>query len=69
MALARSESGRKADQSDHNKDDRPGVAELEVAAAHFCQQKKHADSYHDDGPNDVADGATMAAATNTIAHL
>jgi hypothetical protein len=69
MAFARGESGRQADQSDHDENDRPGVAEVEVAAAHFRQKEKHADSDDYDGAHEAADGATLAHTTNAIAHF
>ena len=69
MTFARSDSGREANQSNHDEDDRVGVAEVEVAAAHFRQQKKHADGHNDDGSHEAADGAALTVATNSIAHL
>lgn len=68
MALARSHSRGKADKTDYDKDDGIGVAEVEEAAAHFLQQKKYADGDNNDGAHEAADGATLASATNTIAH-
>jgi hypothetical protein len=69
MALTRSRGRRETDETDHDEDDRISVGEIEVAAAHFLEQKKHADGDHYDGPHESADGATLAGATNTIAHL
>ena len=69
MAFTGSEGRRKADEAYHDEDDRPGIAEVEVAAAHFLQQKKNANGDHNDGAHEAADGATLASATNTIAHL
>jgi len=69
MAFARSESGREADESDYDEDDWPGVAKVEVAAAHFRQKEKHADGDNYDGAHEAADGATLAHTTNAIAHL
>ena len=69
MALARSHGGGQADEADYDEDDWIGVAEVEVAAAHLLQQKKYADGDNNDGPHKTTDAATLAGATNTIAHL
>jgi hypothetical protein len=69
MSFTRSRGGGETDETDHDEDDRVSVTEIEVAAAHFLQQKKYADGDHYDGPHEAADGATLAGATNTIAHL
>ena len=69
MALAGSHRGGEADQTDYDEDDGIGVTEVEIAAAHLLQQKKYADGDDDDGPHEAADAATLAGATNTIAHL
>jgi hypothetical protein len=69
MAFAGSKGRGEADEADDDEDDRVGVAEIEEAAAHLCQQKENADGDNDDGPHEAADGATLASATNTIAHL
>jgi hypothetical protein len=69
MALAWRHSRGQADQADYDEDDWVGVAEVEVAAAHLLQQKKYPDGDHNDGPHKATDAATLAGATNTIAHL
>jgi hypothetical protein len=69
MAFARSHSGGQADEPDYDEDDWIGVAEVEVAAAHLLQQKKYADGDNNDGPHEATDAATLAGATDTIAHL
>jgi len=69
MTLARSHRGGQADETDDDEDDWIGVAEVEVAAAHLLQQKKHADGDNNDGPHEATNAATLAGATNTIAHL
>ena len=69
MTFNGSEGGGKVEEADHDENDWPGVAEVEVAAAHFLEQKKHADGYNDHRAHEAADGATLASASNTIAHL
>jgi hypothetical protein len=69
MALARSHSGSEADETDYDEDDWIGVSEVEVAAAHLLQQKKYANGDNNDRPHKATDAATLAGATNTIAHL
>jgi hypothetical protein len=68
VALAGSHGGSKADKTDDDKDNGPSVTEVEVSAAHLRQEKKYADGYDDDGAHQAADTATLAGATNTIAH-
>ena len=69
MALAGSHCGGEADETDYDEDDGIGVAEVETTAAHLLQQKKHAHSNNHNGPHEAADAATLAGATNAIAHL
>src|SRR5580704_17704427 len=69
MPLARSESRRETDDADYDEDDRVGVAEIKEAATHFRQQKENANGNNHDGPHEAADAATLAGATNAIAHL
>ena len=69
MAFAGRHCGRETDETDYDEDNGIGVTEVEVAATHFLQEKKYADGDHYDGPYEAADGATLAGATNTIAHL
>ena len=69
MAFAGSECRSETDETDYDEDNRIGIAEVEVASAHFLQQKKHADGDDYDGPHEATDGASLAGATNTIAHL
>jgi len=69
MAFAGSHRGGEADKTDYDEDNGIGVAEVEIAAAHLLQQKKYADGDNNDRPHEAADAATLAGATNTIAHL
>jgi hypothetical protein len=69
MAFARSDSGCEADEPNHDDDDRIGVAEIEEASAHFRQKKEYADGYNDHGSHKAANGAALAGAMNSIAHL
>jgi hypothetical protein len=69
MAFAGSHSRGEADETDYDENDRIGVSEVEVASTHFGQQKKHANGYDNDGAHEAADVATLAGATETIAHL
>jgi hypothetical protein len=69
VAFTRSKGARKVEESDHDENDRPSVAEVEKSIAHFLQQKKHADGDHNDGTHEAASSATLACATNTVAHL
>ena len=69
MAFTRSKGGGKVEEPDDDENDWPSVAEVEKAAAHFLQQKKYADGDHNDGPHEAARSATLACATNTVAHL
>lgn len=69
MALARSERGCEADEPDYDDDDRVSVAEIEVAAAQFRKKKEYADGHNDHGTHEAADGAALAGAMNSIAHL
>jgi len=68
MTFARSHSGGETDETNYDEDDGIGVAEVEKAATDFLQQKKYADGDNNDGPHEAADSATLASATNTIAH-
>jgi hypothetical protein len=69
MAFARSESGCEADEPNHDDDDRIRVAEIEETSAHFRQKKEYADGYNDHGSHEAANGAALAGAMNSIAHL
>jgi hypothetical protein len=69
MAFGRSHSRGQTDQPDYDKDNWVGVTEIKVAATHFRQEKKYAHSNNYDGPHEAADAATLAGATNAIAHL
>ena len=69
MTFSRSHSRSNADKTDYDENDGIGVAKIEVAAAHFLQQKKYSDGYNNDWAHEAADAATLAGATNTIAHL
>jgi hypothetical protein len=68
VALAGSHGGSKADKTNDDKDDGPGVGEIEEAATQFRQEKENADGNDDDGTHEAADAATLTGATNTIAH-
>jgi hypothetical protein len=69
MALAGGHGRSETNETDDDENDGPGVAEVEVAAAHFGQQKKHTDGDNDDGAHEASNGATLAIASNTVAHL
>jgi len=69
VAFAGGESGGEVDKTDNDKDDRPCAPEFEEVAARLPQEKKHADSDDDYGAHEAARGATLAGATNTIAHV
>jgi hypothetical protein len=69
MTFAGSKSAGEVDETNDDKNDRPRVAEIEEAAAHLRQEKKHANGDDDDGAHEAARGATLAGATNTIAHV
>lgn len=62
MPFVGSERTGKTHQPDHDDDDRVGIAEVEVAATHFLQEKKYADSYHNDWAAKTTKGATLAVA-------
>lgn len=68
MAFSGSKCTSEAHEPDHDNYNRVGVAKIEVAATHFLQEKKHTNGYYNDGASKAADGATLAVATNMIAH-
>jgi hypothetical protein len=68
VAFGGSESTSETHEPDHDNDDRVGVAKIEVAATHFLQEKKHTNGHNNDGAAKATDGATLAVATNMIAH-
>src|SRR5208282_5604592 len=69
MAFARCHCRCEADETNHDENNRVGIAEVEVTAAHFRQQEKHADGNDHHGAHEAADGATLAGASDAIAHL
>ena len=69
MTFGRSHSRGETDQPNHDENDRVSVAEVKVAATHFRQEKKYTHGNNYDGAHEAADAATLASATNAIAHL
>jgi hypothetical protein len=69
MALARSESGRETNETDHDENDGPGVPKFEEASAHFRQQKENANGNNHYRSHEAADAAALAGTTSAIAHL
>ncbi len=68
MAFGGSESRGQANEPNDDDDNRIGVAEVEVAATHFGQEKKNSDSHDDNRAHKAANGATLTIATNAITH-
>jgi hypothetical protein len=69
VALAGSERGSEAHDSDDDDDDRIGVAEVEEASADLREEEEHSDGDNNNRAHETANGAALAIATDAITHI